>query len=669
MTEGVELATVWVRVVPTLDGVQESITEQFMPGQRLAEDAGDKAGKGFGTRAKAGMAAAGIGIAVGAAFKGLYDVGATFDDITDTIRVGTGAQGDALDGLVDVAKDVGATVPAEFDKIGPVVADLNTRLGLSGDTLTTVASQYLEAGRILGEEVDIGSSTAALNAFGISGGDVSGALDTMFQVSQATGVGMNELASGVQAQAPALQALGFNLTDSVALLGSLDKAGLNAEGVMGSLSKGLVNLAKDGEEPQAAFQRVTDELQGFVDTGDTASALDLASQVFGTKGATQFVGALQSGVLNMDDLMGAVGATGDTILGVGDDTADFAEKWQVVMNQAMVAVEPLATAIFTGIGDALTGIMPSLQLFGEWIGDNPVVIQAFAAAIAVLTIAFIGITIATWAMNTALLLNPFVWIAIAVIALIAAIVLLIMNWDSVVSFITDVWSGFLGWFTGVMDGFLGWWGGVWDGFLGFITDTWNNIVTNVTGFFNLLWAGLQIIGAAVLGWWNGLWQGIFDFFGGIWGGILDTINTVQTAFGLVFNAIAGIIRGAFEGVVGFVRDIINGISSSVNGIIDGINGVAGAVGGAIGVDLSIPHIPMLADGGTITRSGYAIVGERGPEMVRLPAGAQVDPDIDPQAGGSNTYQFIAAPGMDEGVFFDTAMSRMNFEGNVVGMVG
>lgn len=93
----------------------------------------------------------GAAVATGVAVAGtaLYKIGETFDDVTDTIRVGTGATGEALDGLVQSAKNVGTRVPADFSKIGPTIADLNTRLGLSGDTLETVASQYLEAGRIL----------------------------------------------------------------------------------------------------------------------------------------------------------------------------------------------------------------------------------------------------------------------------------------------------------------------------------------------------------------------------------------------------------------------------------------------------------------------------------------------------------------------------------------
>jgi TP901 family phage tail tape measure protein len=50
------------------------------------------------------------------------------------------------------------------------------------------------------------------------------------------------------------------------------------------------------------------------------------------------------------------------------------------------------------------------------------------------------VTAATWLFNAALLANPIVWVVIAIIALIAAIVLLVKNWDTVKQVMLDVWD-------------------------------------------------------------------------------------------------------------------------------------------------------------------------------------------------------------------------------------
>lgn len=346
MTSG-ELATVYVAIASSAQGLGSAIVRDAESGAAGAEQAGAKAG---GLFTKAFGASLAIGAAAVGATTALYNIGATFDDVSDTIRVGTGASGEALAGLAESVKTIGTTIPADFGKIGTTVADLNTRLGLSGTTLETVASQYLEAGRILGEDVDVQSSTAAFNAFGLAGEQIVGAMDDLFRVSQSTGVGMNDLAAAVQQNAPALQNLGFGFSETAALAGTLDKAGLNMTQVMASMSKGLVTLAKDGEEPAEAFRRVTGEIQSLVDQGKTAEAIDLASGVFGTRGASQFVGAVQSGKLALDDLVGAAGVTGDTILGLGAETADFAESWELFKNKTLVGLEPLASKVFDGIG-------------------------------------------------------------------------------------------------------------------------------------------------------------------------------------------------------------------------------------------------------------------------------------------------------------------------------
>lgn len=350
---------VWLPVLPSMKGFGPALEKGA---GKEADKAGDSIGRRFGKGIMIGTAAIGAGAtAVGAA---LYKVGEVFDDVTDTIRTGTGATGANLDALVASAKNIGSTIPAEFEKIGPVLADVNTRLGLTGETAEKVASQYLEAGRILGEDVDVEKSTAALNAFQIKGEDVSGALDHMFQVSQATGVGMNELADAAAKQAPAMQALGFNYEETTAMVGSFGKAGLNTPAIMASMSKGLVTLAKEGEKPQEAFKRTVSEIENFIKKGDTAGALNLASKVFGTRGATQFMGALQSGALNMEDLGKVSGQTGDTILGVGEETADFAEQWLMFKNKVLVWLEPMASKVFGALGVAMTEVSGGVTAFG-----------------------------------------------------------------------------------------------------------------------------------------------------------------------------------------------------------------------------------------------------------------------------------------------------------------
>ena len=534
----VELATGYYQLVPSMKGNKEAIVGEITG---AVTEASDKAGKEGGARLStrfaeglkgSSLAAIGAGMAAGIG-AALYKVGETFDEVTDTIRTGTGATGEVLDGLVEVAKRVGSTTPAEFSKIAPVVADLNTRLGLTGEDLETVAKQVLEAGRLLGQDVDISKTTAAFSAFGLEAKQIPGAMDDLFRVSQATGLGFNDLAQKTAQAAPTMKALGFGFQDTAAMIGAFDKAGLNSSQIMTSMTKGLTTLAKSGEEPKEAFKRVTGEIGSYIQSGNEAAALKLASKLFGTKGATQFVEALKQGKIGADDMMKSIGATDDTILGVAGETSDFAEKWQIVQNNAQLALEPLGSAVFTALADVLSAISPTLQDIGNWLKENTWAFGALGAAIAGLLIpAFVTWVAGIWASTAALLASPITWIVVGIAALAAGLVLLITNWQAVSDFI----------------------GGVWNATVEGAGALWNDFVRGLTEF------------ATGVGQWfmeglTGAGQQISEFFAGLPQMILDGLVALGQ-IGLEILAFSmGINANLIEGFVQFLGYIPGWIAS------------------------------------------------------------------------------------------------------------
>ena len=310
------------------------------------------------------------------ATKALYDIGAAATDMDNEIRIGTGATGKALEDMQGSARDIAKKVPADLGQVGTAVADLNTNLGLTGPVLDTVASQVLEAGRMLGEDVNIKNASSALNGFKVEAEDTPDALDDIFRVSQATGTSMNELTGQLSTQAGVLSELGLGLGDSAALIGGLSKAGIDSNAVVKGLGRSMQDLAKDGEPTSETFGRVMGDLEGFIAKGETASAMDLAGDLFGTRAAPQFIAALESGALSMEDLMGATGATQDTILGLADETRTAGDQWGILKNNAMLALEPIGSVIFGVVGDALGALaawistvdFSPIQEFADQIG-------------------------------------------------------------------------------------------------------------------------------------------------------------------------------------------------------------------------------------------------------------------------------------------------------------
>jgi TP901 family phage tail tape measure protein len=96
----------------------------------------------------------------------------------------------------------------------------------------------------------------------------------------------------------------------------------------------------------------------------------------------------------------------------------------------------------------------------------------------------------------------------------------------------------------------------------------------------------------------------------------------------IFEKIADIFDDVFSSMVKGFKWFVNIIIKGVNTLIRGINKLNIKIpkwlgGGEIG--FNIREIPLLAEGGEIEKSGMAIVGEAGAELVNMKAGATVTP--------------------------------------------
>lgn len=118
-----------------------------------------------------------------------------------------------------------------------------------------------------------------------------------------------------------------------------------------------------------------------------------------------------------------------------------------------------------------------------------------------------------------------------------------------------------------------------------------------------------------------------------WGGrIVAFKNGVTGAFDAVVKFFGGLPKrvsrataGMFDGIKGAYKSAINWVIGRWNGLEFSVPMVNTPFGSFGGWSIGTPDIPYLAKGGNIVRSGLAVVGDAGPELVRLGAGAQVQP--------------------------------------------
>lgn len=200
----------------------------------------------------------------------IVDLGSEFDNAYDAIRIGTGATGEALQGLEDDFKSVYSSVPTTMEDASTAIADYNTRLGLTGPELQNISKQAIQVADMLDEDLGtvIEDSSKAFQIWNISADDMGGAMDYVFKASQSTGTGFNDLMADVQRFAPQLQELGYGFENSVALIGSLDKAGVNTTEVLSAMKKSVSSFAKEGLSAEEGLQKYTDKIKNAKDMTD-----------------------------------------------------------------------------------------------------------------------------------------------------------------------------------------------------------------------------------------------------------------------------------------------------------------------------------------------------------------------------------------------------------------
>lgn len=305
--------------------------------------------------------------------KYLKDLGSQFDEAADAIRIGTGATGDALDGLLDDFDEVYKSVPTTMEDASKAIADYNTRLGLTGPQLQEISKQALQVSDMLGDDLGgvIEESSQAFQQWNIDADNMGGAMDYIFKVSQSTGMGFTDLMSNMQKFGPQLQEMGYSFETASALVGQLDKAGVNTEEVLSAMKKSVGALAKEGISASNGLAMYYEQIKN---AGTAAEAASIASEIFGTKAGSTMAAAIRDGTFAVGDLTESLLKNGETIAGAAEDTYDFAERLQIMKQGLEVALKPMANTVF----DGLNKFMPTLQKLMEQI--TPVISDAVNAA-------------------------------------------------------------------------------------------------------------------------------------------------------------------------------------------------------------------------------------------------------------------------------------------------
>ena len=224
-----------------------------------------------------------------------------------------------------------------------------------------------------------------------------------------------------------------------------------------------------------------------------------------------------------------------------------------------------------------------------WVA-NKVKMLAFKAAQLAVTAATNAMTVAQKALNLAMSMNPIIIVVTLLLGLAGVFVVLYTKCEWFRNGVQAVWSKIQS---------------VFRGFANFLSKAFT---TDWTKSFGLL--------GVPLNYFFGVVGSIFNGVKGILGGILDFITGIFTGnWRQAFQGLSDIVSSIFGMIGGVIKAPINAAISSINWVISSINGIGfdvpswvpGIGGSHFGINL--PQIPMLENGGIVTKATLAMVGE------------------------------------------------------------
>ena len=563
-----------------------------------------------------GAAVGGIAIATGKAVveagKYLKDLGGQFEQAENAIRIGTGATGEALDGLLDDFDEIYKSVPASMDEVGTAVADFNTRLGLSGPALQGLSKQAIQVSDMLGDDLSgvIKGSSEAFQIWNVDAENMAGAMDYVFKASQSTGVGFTDLMTKTQQFAPQLQELGYGFEESIALIGQMEKAGVNTDEALAAMKKSVGTLAKEGMSASEGMQHYYEQIEK---AGTAAEATAIANEVFGTRAGSTMAAAIRDGTLSVADLTAELQANSETISGAAEDTYTLEERMQMFRQQAEVALKPLANTLLDSLGKLMPAVSKAMEALTPVIEDlvetiAPLIEQLFDSLVPVLE-SLLPIVVEVGGKLLQKLIPPIMQIIDAILPVLLQLLDALMP-------ILDIIIELLGPILDLVMQLLG-------PILNLISEAIAPLI-QVLGM--LISTALQPLGP-LIEWVSGILTGvlgsaieavkpIIDSMIAVFGGFIDFIQNVFAGnWGAAWENIIGIFGNIFNGIKALFKAPINFIIGGINSFLGGINKIKIPkwVPGVGGKGINIPMIPKLATGGFT--EGLSIAGEAGVEAV------------------------------------------------------
>ncbi len=518
------------------------------------------------------------------------------DDGYDTVITKTGATGEALEELTAAVDTVFANLPTDAEAAGIAVGEVNTRFGLTGEACAALSEEFIKFAEINGTDLNsaIDGVDTIMTKFGVDSTQAANVLGLLTKAGQDTGLSMETLYTTLETNGATLKEMGLDLTASVNLLAQFEANGVDASTALAGLKKAQQNATAEGKTMEEALGETIDAIKN---ASSETEALQIATDLFGKKGAAEMTQAIREGRLSIDDLSGSLEDYGTTVSDTFEATLDPWDDAKVAMNNLKLAGSELGSTLLSSLQPTITKIVNAIKNFTTWfknlnqsqqetiikvaavvaaIGPALViigkVISAVSSVIGVVTKIGPVITAAKTAFsafNAVLAANPIILIVTAIVALIAIFVTLYNKCEWFRDGVNAIWEA-------IKSAFMTAFGAIKT----FFTETLPNAFNSVVNFVKTNWQGLLLLlvnpfaGAFKLLYDNcegfrttidNLVTKIKEFFQGLWDKIVEIFTGVgqwfSDRFTEAYTGITNIFKNIGQWFGARWQDIKNALSA------------------------------------------------------------------------------------------------------------
>lgn len=309
-----------------------------------------------------------------------YNAALELDEGYDTIITKTGATGDALDDLNDVADNIFGDLPVEMADVGTAVGEVNTRFGQTGDTLEKTSKQFMEFAEINGTDVNesIDATDRILTQFNVDVSESGDFLGLLTKRGQETGKSVSDLMSELDANAATLKELNLDVVESTNLLALFEANGVDSSTAMKGLKTAVNEYTKEGMSAREGLEATILSIQN---AQTSTEALSIAQEVFGTRGAQVMADGIRDGRISLDDLSESMGAYGTTVEDTFNATLDPWDQAKVATNNLKTAGSELTGEFLSAVAPAIETVSGAVKSATQWFRGLPAPVKTVVSVV------------------------------------------------------------------------------------------------------------------------------------------------------------------------------------------------------------------------------------------------------------------------------------------------